>query len=29
MYRTSPFSRFAKWTARATGHPIAFLLAVA
>ena len=27
MYRTSPFSRFANWTARATGHPIAFLLA--
>ena len=27
MYRTSSFSRFANWTARATGHPIAFLLA--
>lgn len=28
MYRSSPFSRFAKWTARATGHPVAFILAV-
>ena len=27
MYRRSPFSRFANWTARASGHPIAFLLA--
>ena len=26
-YSRSPFSRFAKWTARATGHPIAFVLA--
>jgi len=25
---SSPFSRFSKWTARATGHPAAFLLAV-
>jgi low affinity Fe/Cu permease len=23
-----PFSRFAKWTARATGHPAAFIIAV-
>ncbi len=28
MYRSSPFSRFAKWTARMTGHPAAFMLAV-
>src|SRR3989441_13211740 len=28
MYRTSLFSRFAKWAAYATGHPLAFLLAV-
>ena len=28
MYPSSPFSRFAKWTARATGHPAAFGLAV-
>ena len=27
MYRTTPFSRFANWTARASGHPIAFALA--
>jgi low affinity Fe/Cu permease len=27
VYRTSPFSRFAKWTARASGHPTAFALA--
>ena len=27
-YRGSPFSRFAKGTARATGHPIAFMVAV-
>lgn len=27
-YPRSPFSRFARWTARATGHPFAFLLAV-
>lgn len=29
MYRTSPFSRFAKWTAQASGHPSAFAIAVA
>ena len=29
MYRTSPFSRFAKWTARAAGHPLTFMLALA
>ena len=28
MYHTSPFGRFAKLTARATGHPAAFLLAL-
>lgn len=28
-YSRSPFSRFAKWTARATGHPLAFVLAAA
>jgi low affinity Fe/Cu permease len=27
-YRSSPFSRFAKATAHATGHPIAFMVAV-
>ena len=27
MYRSSPFSRFANWTARATGHPLAFAIA--
>jgi low affinity Fe/Cu permease len=27
-YRASPFSRFAKLTAHATGHPLAFLVAV-
>jgi low affinity Fe/Cu permease len=27
VYRTSPFSRFANWTARASGHPTAFALA--
>jgi low affinity Fe/Cu permease len=27
IYSSSPFSRFAKWTARATGHPAAFILA--
>jgi low affinity Fe/Cu permease len=26
-YTRSPFSRFAKWTAHATGHPLAFVLA--
>ena len=29
MYRPSPFDRFAKRTARSTGHPIAFVAAVA
>jgi low affinity Fe/Cu permease len=29
VYRTSPFSRFANWTARASGHPSAFALAAA
>ena len=24
----SPFTRFSKWTARATGHPVGFVLAV-
>ena len=28
MYRTSPFSRFAKWTARHAGHPAAFAAAL-
>ena len=28
-YSRSPFSRVAKWTAHATGHPIAFVLAAA
>ncbi len=28
MYPTSPFTRFAKWTARTAGHPRSFLLAV-
>jgi low affinity Fe/Cu permease len=27
-YPTSPFSRFARWTARATGHPTSFVLAL-
>ena len=27
MYSTSPFSRFAKWTSRATGHPFSFIFA--
>ena len=27
MYRTSPFSRFANSTARAIGHPAAFVIA--
>jgi low affinity Fe/Cu permease len=27
IYSSSPFSRFAKWTARATGHPAAFITA--
>jgi low affinity Fe/Cu permease len=29
VYRTSPFSRFANWTARASGHPLAFAMAAA
>jgi low affinity Fe/Cu permease len=28
VYPTSPFTRFAKWTARTAGHPSAFMLAV-
>lgn len=28
MYHTSMFGRFAKWTARATGHPAAFMVAL-
>jgi low affinity Fe/Cu permease len=28
MYHLSPFSRFAKWTARATGNPSTFVIAV-
>lgn len=27
MYRRSPFNRFAQWTAIATGHPLAFVMA--
>ena len=27
IYSTSPFSHFAKWPARATGHPAAFIVA--
>jgi low affinity Fe/Cu permease len=27
IYSSSSFSRFAKWTARATGHPAAFIIA--
>ena len=27
-YSRAPFARFAKWTAHATGHPLAFVLAV-
>jgi low affinity Fe/Cu permease len=29
VYRKSPFSRFANWTARAIGHPAAFAMAAA
>lgn len=29
MYPRSLFLRFAKWTARATGHPVSFVLALA
>jgi low affinity Fe/Cu permease len=28
LYSSSPFSRFARWTARAAGHPSAFLIAL-
>ncbi len=28
MYRTTTFSHLAKWTARTTGHPLAFVVAV-
>ena len=28
MYRSSPFSRLAKWTSKAAGHPAAFVGAV-
>ena len=28
MYHDSPFTRFAKWTARAAGHPTTFAVAV-
>jgi low affinity Fe/Cu permease len=28
LYRSSQFTRFAKWTARTTGHPVAFIAAV-
>ncbi len=28
LYRSSPFTRFAKWTSRATGHPTAFVAAM-
>jgi low affinity Fe/Cu permease len=28
MYRSSLFDRFAKWTARAAGHPVAFASAI-
>ena len=28
MYHVSQFSRFAKWTARATGHPSTFVIAM-
>lgn len=28
MYRRSPFSRFAKWTSHAAGHPTTFRVAV-
>jgi low affinity Fe/Cu permease len=28
VYRTSPFSRLAKWTSHAAGHPLAFAFAV-
>jgi low affinity Fe/Cu permease len=28
MYRSSPFDRFSKYTARSTGHPVVFVAAV-
>jgi low affinity Fe/Cu permease len=28
LYRGSPFTRFAKWTSRTMGHPVAFIGAV-
>ena len=28
LYRGSPFNRFAKWTSRTMGHPVAFVAAV-
>ena len=28
LYRGSPFNRFARWTSRTTGHPVAFVAAV-
>ena len=28
MYHDSPFTRFAKWTSRAAGHPATFAVAV-
>jgi low affinity Fe/Cu permease len=28
VYQATPFARFAKWTARATGHPITFAAAL-
>jgi low affinity Fe/Cu permease len=28
MYRSSPFLHFAKWTSRATGHPLGFGIAL-
>ncbi len=28
LYRGSPFTHFAKWASRATGHPTAFVIAV-
>src|SRR3954462_1836328 len=28
LYSGSPFTRFAKWTSRATGHPTTFVIAV-
>ncbi|HET7480636.1 MAG TPA: low affinity iron permease family protein [Rubrobacteraceae bacterium] len=28
MYHSSPFIRFARWTSRATGHPVSFVAAL-